>query len=250
MRWAAAIAVAVLAGGAALGFAAWRPSAAPQAVVIAAPKDLAVYRTLVGGQQTVTLRDGSKVTLSTDTEVRLTEWGRRRALTVVKGEAFFEVARNPDMPFVVTAAGRTVTALGTAFDVRVEPRRWSVGLLEGRIRVADADAEVEMTPGHQLVQTGDRPWTIQAQNVGDLTSWREGHLVFENRPLGSIVEEMNRYSPRKIRISDARLASTPLSGRFRTGDMDGFVATLEAYGVATATSGSPSVIELRPPAGG
>lgn len=253
MRWAAAIAAAVLTGGALLGYGAWRqaePVAGAPAVVASAPHALAVYRTPVGGQQTVTLQDGSTVMLSTDTEVRVTEWGRRRALTVIRGEAFFDVAKNPEKPFVVAAAGRTVTALGTAFDVRVDPGRWSVSLLEGKIRVASPRAIVDMTPGHLLTQAGDHPWTVQSQNVADLASWRDGRLVFENRPLGSIVEEMNRYSTRKVRISDARLAATPLSGRFRTGDMAGFVATLEAYGMAKADYASGSTIELRPPAGG
>lgn len=251
MRWAAGIAATLLTAGAMLGYGSWRQAAEGQdkAVIAATPRALAVYATPVGGQQIVTLEDGSKVTLSTDTEVRLNEWGRRRGLTVVKGEAFFEVAKNPDRPFVVTASGRTVTALGTAFDVRVEPGQWSVSLLEGKIRVAAAHAVVDITPGHELVQAGDKPWTVQSRNVADLTSWRDGSLVFENRPLGAIVQEMNRYSARKVRINDAALAATPLSGRFRTGDVAGFVATLEAYGMAKAGQTSPSLIDLYPPAG-
>jgi transmembrane sensor len=252
MRWAAGIAATLLTAGAMLGYGTWRQAekvGAEAVVAAAAPQALAVYATQVGGQKVVALEDGSRVTLSTDTEVRLTEWGRRRSLTVVKGEAFFEVAKNPDRPFVVTASGRTVTALGTAFDVRVDPGQWSVSLLEGKIRVAAPQAVIDITPGHELVQTGDQPWTVQSRNVADLTSWRDGSLVFENRPLGAIVQEMNRYSARKVRINDATLAATPLSGRFRTGDVAGFVATLEAYGMAKAGQTSPALIDLYPPAG-
>ena len=251
MRWAAGIAAVVVSASALVGYGAWRQgSDAPrETTVAAAPQALAVYITPVGGQKVVTLDDGSKITLSTDTEVRLTEWGRRRGLAVVKGEAFFEVAKNPDRPFVVAASGRTVTALGTAFDVRVEPGQWSVSLLEGKIRVASPRAMVDIAPGHELVQAGDQPWTVQPRNVADLTSWRDGSLVFESRPLGAIVAEMNRYSTRKVRIDDPALAATPLSGRFRTGDVAGFVATLEAYGMAKAAPVSASIIELRPLAG-
>ena len=60
---------------------------------------------------------------------------------------------------------------------------------------------------------------------------------------------MNRYSTRKVRIADARLAATPLSGRFRTGDMAGFVATLEAYGMVKAGHTSANLIDLYPPVG-
>lgn len=253
MRWAAGIVATVLTAGSMLGYGAWRQaqdqSAAPTAVVAAAPQALAVYRTPVGGQQIVTLEDGSKVTLSTDTEVRLTDWNKRRGLTLVRGEAYFQVAKNPEKPFVVTAAGRTVTALGTAFDVRVDPGQWSVSLVEGKVRVAAARTSVDMTPGHHLVQTGDAPWTLERRNLADLTSWREGSLVFESKPLAAIVQEMNRYSANKVRIADADLAATPLSGRFKTGDVAGFVATLEAYGMVKAGQTSGNIIDLYPPAG-
>lgn len=248
MRWAAGIAAIVIAGGAALGVGSWRQSQhqTQQRAAASSVQAIATYRTPVGGQQTVTLEDGSKVTLSTDSEVRLTEWGANRALTVVRGEAFFKVAKNPERPFVVTAAGRSVTALGTAFDVRVDPGQWSVSLVEGKIRVADTESSVDLVPGRHLMQVGDQPWTVETRNIAELATWREGRLVFDNRPLGSIVDEMNRYSSRKVQITDPALASTPLSGRFKSGDVAGFVATLEAYGMARGVETSSTTIELRP----
>lgn len=248
MRWAAGIAAMAVLGGAVVGLSVMRhsPPTGEPAVTASLQSQLATYVTPVGGQKTVVLQDGSKVTLSTDTEVLLTEWDRRRALTVTKGEAFFEVAKNPDRPFVVTAAGRTVTALGTAFDVRVDPGQWSVSLLEGKIRVRSEQQSVDLTPGSHLVQSSNAAWSVEQRNVGELTSWREGSLVFANRPLGSIVAEMNRYSVQKMRIDDARLAATPLSGRFKTGDVAGFVATLQAYGVAQVGASSPTTIDLHP----
>jgi transmembrane sensor len=167
MRWAAGIVAIVVAGGAALGIGSWRQMQEQPAemAVATATQALAIYKTPVGGQQTVTLQDGSKVTLSTDTEVQLTEWGERRGLAVTKGEAFFEVAKNPERPFVVAAAGRTVTALGTAFNVRVDPDQWSVGLVEGEdSRCAGRDVgrppagpESDPDPGCGLDDRGPRP---------------------------------------------------------------------------------------------
>lgn len=252
LRWAAGIAATVMLGGGLLAFGAWRQAGdAPAPIQVAsAPAVLAVYSTPVGGQQTVTLEDGSQVTLSTDTEVRLTNWDRQRALTVVKGEAFFQVAKNPEQPFVVTAAGHTVTALGTAFDVRVQPNQWSVSLVEGKVRVASPQTSVDMTPGHHLSQQGDGAWSVEQRNVADLASWRDGSLVFENQPLATIVQEMNRYSTQQMRITDPALAATPLSGRFKTGDVAGFVATLEAYGMARSSQTSPATINLFPIAPG
>ena len=246
MAWAAGLAAVAVMGGALLGYGVWRQGQSAEAMSVAAatPQALAVYRTPVGGQQTVDLEDGSKVTLNTDTEVRLTEWGATRRLALVRGEAYFEVAKDAQRPFVVGAAGRTVTALGTAFDVRVAPDRWSVSLVEGRVRVADQDATVEMSPGEHLEQVDDAPWSLERRKLEELISWREGSLLFEDRPLGAIVEELNRYSTLKVRIADPALASTRLSGRFKSGDVAGFVATLEAYGLARADHSSADAIAL------
>jgi len=247
LPWAAGIAAVLVTGAALLGYSAWRqaqPSDSPTQIAAAEP--LAVYRTELGGRRTVVLDDGSKVTLNTDTEVRLTGWGEGRDLTLVRGEAFFEVSHDPARPFVVTAGGRTVTALGTAFDVRLEPQRWSVSLVEGKVRVVADSGQVDLAPGDHLVQDGKGPWTVEKRDLDELTSWRDGRLVFENRPLGVIVQEMNRYSARKIEITDPALAAQPLSGRFKSGDTAGFVAMLEAYGLARAQSSDAGTIELHP----
>lgn len=248
--WAAAIAGMVAAGG--FGTALWlaaAPGEAPTPVLAKAPAAQTIYRTGVGEQKTITLADGSTAVLSTDTELRVTEWGARRALTLDRGEAFFQVARDPRHPFVVTARGRTVTALGTAFDVRVDQGDWSVSLLEGKIRVADPMARnsVDLLPGSRLEQHVGTTWTVAAADVPALTSWRDGSLTFDNQPLGQIVGELNRYSVRKIRIASPQVAAMPMSGRFKTGDVGGFVDTLAAYGAAKVQRGQGGEIVLVSP---
>jgi len=167
LSWAAGLAAVAVMGGGLLGYGVWRQgqTTEPTSVAAASPQPLAVYSTPVGGLRTVALEDGSKVTLNTDTEVRLTGWGASRRLSLVRGEAYFEVAQDPQRPFVVSVAGRTVTALGTAFDVRIAPDRWSVSLIEGKVRVAGADAAVEMAPGEHLVQVDDAPWKSSSAGV-------------------------------------------------------------------------------------
>lgn len=249
MRWAAAVAGMVTAAG--FGTALWlaaTPSDAP-APAASAQTAQAVYSTGVGQQKTITLADGSVATLSTDTVLRVTEWGARRGLTLDRGEAFFQVAKNPQRPFVVTAQGRTVTALGTAFNVRIDPGVWSVSLLEGKICVADPAAHnsVDLLPGSRLEQHAGATWAVAAADVAALTSWRQGSLTFDNQPLSQIVGELNRYSDRKIRIASPRVAATPMSGRFKTGDVGGFVDALSAYGAAKVKTGQGGEIVLVSP---
>lgn len=214
-----------------------------------APKPLATqaFETAVGQQATVTLPDGSKVTLNTDTVVRTKADAQRRVVYLDKGQAFFQVAKDRRHPFVVNAAGRTVTALGTAFDVRVDRGALKVVLVEGKVRVEapgprsaapdrpdsapDARA-TELTAGSQLVARDNADWRLTRTDVGRETSWLRGQLAFDDAALGDIVAELNRYSTRKIVIEDENLAKVRLGGIYTPGDVDGFSRALRSYGVA------------------
>jgi transmembrane sensor len=229
------------------------------------------FRTAVGQQATVTLPDGSQVTLNTDTVVRTRSDEGRRLVYLDKGQAFFKVAKDRRHPFVVTAAGRTVTALGTAFDVRVDGGALKVVLVEGKVRVeaasppspAPADAPpgqkapprpmvTDMSPGSELVATTRSDWRLTPTDVERETSWLQGQLVFDDQPLSEIAEEMNRYSIRKIAV-DARLASRRLSGNFLPGDVHGFSKALRAAGLADlrdAPDGSIQIVPLEKTGGG
>ena len=125
------------------------------------------FHTAVGQTQTVMLPDGSAVTLDTDTVMRVHLTGAERRINLEKGRAYFRVAHDASRPFRVVAAGRTVTALGTVFEVRADPRRFEVTLVEGRVRVeeppkrlAARPAVVELTPGAQLVSTAEKSWAV------------------------------------------------------------------------------------------
>lgn len=222
-------------------------------VYLQLPKTLAdqTFRTAVGQRASVTLPDGSLVTLNTDTTVRTRADGDRRLVYLDKGQAYFEVAKNSRHPFVVTAAGRTVTALGTAFDMRIDGGELKVVLVEGKVRVEGAKPpaaegasalqrskpaqamSTDMSEGSQLVTHADTEWRITLTDTERETSWLQGQLVFESVPLSEVVEEMNRYSPRKITIADPALARRRVGGRFTPGDVHGFAMILQAANIAT-----------------
>lgn len=213
-----------------------------------------VFSTGVGQTATVTLEDGSIVTLDTNTRLRARETSDSRLVRLDRGQAFFKVAKDPARPFSVTAGGRTITALGTAFNVRLDKGKVEVVLEEGRVKVSAAPApllaprlgkapEAEMTPGSRLVTAGGDQWRIAKVDVSEATSWRRGQLVFVRRPLSEVAAEINRYSERKIVIHDEALAHTPITGGFAVGDVDAFVEAVESYGLAfVATNSENSVV--------
>ena len=258
---AAALVAAVL-GAATLGIG-W----------INASKPLATqsFKTNVGQQATVTLPDGSTVTLNTDTIVRTRADDERRMVYLDKGQAFFKVAKDHRHPFIVHAAGRTVTALGTAFDVRVDGGALKVVLVEGKVRVETAKPSAgqlsltpanrqgstaapapqqatEMSAGSELVALTDSDWRLTRTNVARETSWLNRQIVFDDQPLGAIVDEMNRYTDKKMIIDDPALARRRLSGIYTVGDLTAFSEALKGYGVAELKEdprGTVRVVALR-----
>jgi len=190
-----------------------------------------MFATVLGEQRTETLADGTILRLNTESvaEVRITHRGRE--VTLRSGEAIFNVAKDASRPFVVSAGGGTVTAVGTEFQVRSVAGTVAVTLMTGRVQVARASRrEVEwLNPGQQasFSQTGSGIVTRNV-NVTALTSWMNGRLEFRGALLRDVVAEANRYSAKKIRIEDPSIGGLALSGSFRTGDTDRIVAALEA----------------------
>lgn len=214
----------------------------------AAPKP--TFTTEIGQQASFHLADGSVVTLNTDSAVHVGSWAHERRLTLVKGQAFFKVAKDPTRPFIVTAGDTQVTAVGTAFDVRLDPSRLSVTLVEGRIRVAGPNARsgasqtVEMDAGSQLVASRGSDWRIAQIDAAREASWLQGQLVFDGQPLSVVADEMNRFSSRKLRVVDPVLRDTPISGVFKTGQIDRFASALQSYGLARIGAANDQTIDL------
>jgi len=229
---AAAIAaslVLTIGGGVAIWSQGGQGLGKPAAPVVAESE----YRTAVGEIRRVVLADGSMVTLDTDSTARVRFDGSTRRILLTRGRAHFDVAHDRAHPFVVEAAGRSVTALGTVFDVRLQADRLSVVLTQGSVRVADLkqasrQQAMTLTPGQQLVAPTSGQWRAGPADLARASTWTDGRLTFDGQPLQLVVDEMNRYSARKFRIGDARLGATPIGGVFRVGDVQTLALALEA----------------------
>ncbi|HEX6861008.1 MAG TPA: FecR family protein [Caulobacteraceae bacterium] len=259
-RIAASLAVAILGAGAVGGYV-YTHQAPPGGALASMelPRGApSVYQTAVGERTSVTLSDGSVVTLNTRSRLVVNYTPQRREVTLVAGQALFKVARNAQRPFVVTAGSRQVTAVGTAFDVRLDPRRVAVTLIEGKVKVEAAKGtlwralpigERDLTPGQQLVASNASPSvTVRAADVSLATSWKEGVVVFNDTPLLQAVEEINRYAAEPITVGDAQLGALRINGRFRTSEPGAFLNAVVAYFPVEAhrTPGGETVLTARP----
>jgi transmembrane sensor len=178
--------------------------------------------------------------LNTGSLVEVAYTAARRDLRLLRGQAIFEVAHNPDRPFVVTAGARRITATGTAFDVRLYGEAVRVVLIEGHVavtpvtrtglqRIVPMLGSQELSAGEALTAPQDGPVRVAAIDVERATSWRRGQVVFRDDPLAAAVAEMNRYSDDKLAIDDPRVAALTISGAFGAARSENFRAALTAY---------------------
>ncbi|MDB5581681.1 MAG: Anti-FecI sigma factor FecR [Bradyrhizobium sp.] len=212
------------------------------------------YATRRGERRRVRLPDGTFVTLNTDTEMRLVFSSGRRTVRLIRGQALFEVAHDAAHPFVVEAADRQVTALGTIFEVRLDPGRMQVTLVQGKVVVdhltGNADPQrapvipAVLTPGQEFVAELGAKQQISNVDVGSQLRWRDGFVEFNDEPLGDAVSEINRYTDRPIVIPDDRIAGLKVSGVFRTGDPLRFAGIVGELLPVKARTDSPDRIEL------
>jgi transmembrane sensor len=215
---AAGVAIVVLGAGLFLGL---RPTTE-------SPRQFASER---AGHRDIDLPDGSSIELGGATSLTARYGRDERAVDLESGEAFFRVA-HAERPFVVTAGPLRIRDLGTAFNVRRTGNRVTVAVTEGRVRVSplanDGDtATVELGAGREVSFDPD----TQAMRILDVspasaTAWRDHRLEFVNEPLSSVVENVNRYSARPIRLTDPALGRMTFTGTVEVDTIDSWVAAL------------------------
>lgn len=180
----------------------------------------------VGETRTLTLEDGSRIQLNTDSAVAVHYGTGTREIELLKGEAAFEVAHDASRPFRVHAAGGTVTALGTVFLVRDLAGGARVAVTEGRVEVRAGSAIAELGAGQQAAYLeGEIAPAIGIDSYA-ASAWRRGRISFVDQPLGEVVAELNRYHRGRIVVADD-LAALPVSGAFETTQPLAAVAALE-----------------------
>jgi transmembrane sensor len=216
--------------------------------------------TEVGERSILVLPDGSKVTLNTATAVRAEYSEHQRRVTLIRGEAFFNVAKDPARPFIVSARSREVQAVGTAFDVRLQARELRIALVEGQVRVltsassaaansTESSGPVTLVAGTALVVSNDGAQRIEQEDALHATSWLSGKLIFEDERLADVVAEMNQYSQEKLEIANPSLGNRKISGVFEATDGASLAKALQDYGIAQVTEHSTTAIVLDVPSG-
>jgi transmembrane sensor len=207
-----------------------------------------VYETVVGGHRTVTLNDGTRVSLNTDSRMVIDYRRHERRVRLERGEALFEVAKNKARPFIVEAGEENVRALGTTFVVRRDAAKVEVTLIEGRVEVskpkaARASASVSvLSPGQRATVRGAKV-ALDRPQLKAVIAWRHGELLFDDVSLLTAAAEVNRYGETHVVLGDPNLNEIRVSGVFETGAPNEFaVAIATLHGLKTETAGADIIL--------
>lgn len=215
--------------------------------------------------QRLALRDGSTVHLDARSALRVDFSGRDRRAQLEAGQAHFEVAHDAARPFVATAAGVAVRAIGTAFTVRLASAAVEVLVEEGRVEVAPAtpppaNATAPAAPPPQLtageravvVRAADAAATappriekVEAPELREALAWHRRTVVLSDVPLAEVVARFNRRNAVQLVLADAELRDRRVGGVLALDQVEAFVALLERGGDLVAERRSPEEIVLR-----
>lgn len=220
-------------------------------VVSRAPLSGERYQVQESTAQRRVLTDGSVVELNGDSRIEVDFTPQERRVRLVAGEAHFTVAKDAVHPFLVTAHGVTVRAVGTAFNVRLATSSVEVLVTEGKILLHGAPvvdalpaAELEsssLVAGQRAVVNMTGPagtvaiGCVGALEIDQALAWQSTRLVFDRTSLQEVVAAFNRYNVRQLVLGSPQLRKRSLSGVFRADNLDGLVRLLQVTSDVTAT---------------
>lgn len=200
------------------------------------PNHAEVLKTEKGEQRRFQLADGSSVLLNSNTALRVAYTEQRRALELQRGEAFFVVAKDSTRLFEVTAARGLTRAVGTEFNVRVKDAAATVTVTQGVVEVSRAGSEDRPTTSDSPIHLHPREMvSYSPRGMGGITrndtfsslAWQRGQFVFNQQPLGDVIEELNQQWTGHVFVANARLRQLPVNGVFDIHDTPGVVRAIE-----------------------
>jgi transmembrane sensor len=209
------------------------------------------YDTARGEHRTVTLADGSTIDLNAGSRLQVSLGARERRVVMGEGEAVFDVAHDPSRPFVIAAGDRTVRVIGTRFDVRRRDGKLSVAVERGLVEVDPADGApgrgFRLHPGQRLDHLEGAPEVkLSAVEPLQVEAWKTGRLIFNDRPLGDVIADVNQqFASDPIVIDDPALADTKVSGVLVLDDQAAVIRRLALLAPIKALPSAQGVILRR-----
>ncbi|MEM6485296.1 MAG: FecR domain-containing protein [Pseudomonadota bacterium] len=205
------------------------------------------YSTDLAESRTFALADGSQVFLGPGSRLETLINRESRAVSLLTGEGYFDVAEDVTRPFSVSTRNAEILVVGTQFNVRAANTKTHVAVAEGLVKVDlpaplpedSPTGPVSLNPGQAVVLEQGSVGEVSTVSVALIGAWRDNRLAFFNEPLAGVVEQVNRYDRREILLGDPEVATLTVSATLDASDIDSLLDTLaEIYPL--------SVTETRP----
>ena len=202
------------------------------------------YATATGQQQDITLADGSRLHLDSDSAVDITLNSNERRVNLLRGRVFLDVSHD-GRPFVVRAGNSRVQVLGTAFSVSHGSNQDEVTLLRGQVEVMAGGQHQPLKPGEQLTVIDGQIQPPIAVDADRLLAWRDGQLRVRNAPLREVLDELMRYQGGRVIWLDDQAAQRPISASFNLQQIDSAIDALISAQKLRTTSLTRRVLIVR-----
>lgn len=216
------------------------------------PVQQQIYATAVGETRTLSLADGSQVQLNTNSELIVNFSRDERRTQLLRGEAFFDVARQTSRPFTVAAGEANIRVLGTQFNVERNPDNTRVSVTGGTVAVSEARTasglqpeSVKLTRNQKVSVSNSGLSEVGRTSADEALDWTRGQLVFDRTPLDEALEELNRYL--KVPAAAApNVGEQTLSGTFELTDPESTLAAIAAALDLDQDQSDPNLTLLSP----
>ncbi len=208
------------------------------------------YATGIGEREIISLADGSRIELNTQTVLRLGNEGGKRIARLERGQAYFEIRHDAAHPFTVLTSQHRITDIGTKFEVRNDTGKVQVTLFEGSAQFESDDANILrqnaiLKPGDVAVATAAsmRITHKPPQNLMSELGWRHGVVIFDHTTLADAAREFNRYNRKKLVVTDPSVARLKIGGTFQTTNTNQLTQLArDIFGLTTEDRGEDIVI--------
>lgn len=206
------------------------------------------YVTAAGEQRAVTLPDGSRVTLNTESAIALDFVKGQRDVRILKGEAYFDVRSGSPIPFRVAGHFGDVEVRGTAFSVKLDDREDNVVLSRGAVDVASRTQPQEhalLSPGEMVSVTATSISPVRKIDTERSLAWLEGRIIFDDQPLGDVLNDLRRYYSGRIFVANSAIERVAVSGNYKLDQPLLVIQSLAEAAGATVTTLPGGVVILR-----
>jgi len=205
------------------------------------PKDTQItYETYVGEQSTVSLPDGSQLSLNTNSLVRVDYDDQRRLVVLERGEIHIDVEHDESRPLVVNARDKVVQAVGTAFNVELTGSQGlELIVTDGRVLMGATPVNQQflnkvhqknailIAQGEKITLDEQKPAKISESDIRAALSWQQGNLSFNGESLEQAIFEISRYTSTQFEFENDEIRSVRIAGLFKAGDVNGLLIALE-----------------------